>query len=422
MNEGRPGYKGTKIGWIPEEWETINLFDAIRKIKRGPSLAVNNNKIGIRYLTSDNVLNIGVIDWTTVKHLDKKPSELNSIIELQDLILNCVNSKAQIGKVAYVSDIPETTTVGFNNFALQIDQSIFIPKFLSLFLQSKRGSWQIKRVVKPAINQASFSSKDLKFIYAVRPKLTEQKKIAQILSTWYTAIQKTEALIKVKQEQKKGLIQQLLTGKKRFSGFEDEWDVLALENFLMPTLRPIDKPNTPYYALGIRSHCKGSFRRYVEDPNGIFMDTLYKVKNNDFIVNITFAWEGAVAVIKEADEGCLVSHRFPTYTFDENKSLPDFFKQVILQDYFIYKLGTISPGGAGRNRVLSKKDLLKIKLQMPSIEEQQKIASVLYSSDNNIALLQQQLNELKLQKKGLMQQLITGSIRVKVDNRKKVSA
>ena len=81
---------------------------------------------------------------------------------------------------------------------------------------------------------------------------------------------------------------------------------------------------------------------------------------------------------------------------------------------FIYELGVISPGGAGRNRVLSKRDFLKIRIMLPPLEEQKRIANVLCDADREIGLLNQKLETLHCQKKGLMQQLLTGRVRVSV--------
>ncbi|MBU2743397.1 MULTISPECIES: restriction endonuclease subunit S [Acidithiobacillus] len=145
--------------------------------------------------------------------------------------------------------------------------------------------------------------------------------------------------------------------------------------------------------------------KLLEDPAKNSMDQLYEVKANDLIVNITFAWEGAVAIAKERDEGALVSHRFPTYTFEKGRTTPGFFRYFILDKQFVYNLGVISPGGAGRNRVMSKNDFMKLQVALPSPAEQQKIAECLSSLDDLITLEAQKLDSLKAHKKGLMQQL-----------------
>jgi type I restriction enzyme S subunit len=245
------------------------------------------------------------------------------------------------------------------------------------------------------------------------PPLPEQRRIAAILGTWDRAIRLTEQRIAAQQQRKRALMQHLLTGRRRFREFAgSEWNYLKLEEFLIPEQRKVPKPSTTYPAIGVRSHGKGTFQKDDVDPEDVSMDTLYRVRHNDLIVSITFAWEGAIALVRETDDGCLVSHRFPTYVFDAQKVIPEFFRYIILTKWFVFQLGLISPGGAGRNRVLSKNDFLKLKVLLPSLEEQQRIAAVLQAADSELALLAARRAALQRQKHGLMQQLLTGRVRV----------
>ncbi len=198
-----------------------------------------------------------------------------------------------------------------------------------------------------------------------------------------------------------------LVPKLRFPEFREtqSWEETRLAEVLSPILRKKRKPTEPYTGLGLRSHGKGTFLKRLADPEKNAMEDLYEVKCNDLVVNITFAWEGAVAIAQTSDEGALVSHRFPTYTFEKGRATPEFFRYVILDKLFIYKLGVISPGGAGRNRVLSKNDFLKLSVLLPELDEQQKIADCLGSVDDLIAAQARKLDALKTHKKGLMQQL-----------------
>ena len=117
---------------------------------------------------------------------------------------------------------------------------------------------------------------------------------------------------------------------------------------------------------------KGTFQKPDSDPEAIAMDKLYVVRANDLVVNITFAWEGAIAIAQTEDDGGLVSHRFPTYTFKPDQATHRYFKHIIQLKRFKYMLDIISPGGAGRNRVLSKTEFLKLKWNLPSVKEQEK--------------------------------------------------
>ena len=189
------------------------------------------------------------------------------------------------------------------------------------------------------------------------------------------------------------------------------WKKHFLGSFLIPISRSVSKPDKEFLGLGIRSHGKGTFLKPNSDPTKIDMKMLYQVKENDLIVNITFAWEGAIAIIKPKDHGALVSHRFPTYKFETGLVIPEFFKYVIIQDRFKYLLRVISPGGAGRNRVLNKTDFLKLEVEIPPLPEQQKIARILGTWDRAIDLTERLIETKERQKKGLMQQLLTGKVR-----------
>lgn len=190
------------------------------------------------------------------------------------------------------------------------------------------------------------------------------------------------------------------------------WQEYELKDFLKFTPREVGKPKEKYLALGIRSHCKGTFVRKVENPDKVMMDSLYEVKKDDLIVNITFAWEGAVALVKKSDEGALVSHRFPTYIFNRKVVIPEFFKYLIPSRKFIYNLKLISPGGAGRNRVLDKKDFLHLRFAMPPIQEQKKIAEILSSWDKAIETLSRLIDVKAKFKRVLMQKLLIGEFKL----------
>jgi type I restriction enzyme S subunit len=281
--------------------------------------------------------------------------------------------------------------------------------------QYMRSEYFLKQAIKVSMRTGlpKINRDDLNQLSVLLPPLPEQRRIADILDTWDRAIRLTEQRIAAQQQRKRALMQHLLTGRRRFREFAgSEWNYLKLEEFLIPEQRKVPKPSTTYPAIGVRSHGKGTFQKDDVDPEDVSMDTLYRVRHNDLIVSITFAWEGAIALVRETDDGCLVSHRFPTYVFDAQKVIPEFFRYIILTKWFVFQLGLISPGGAGRNRVLSKNDFLKLKVLLPSLEEQQRIAAVLQAADSEMALLAARRAALQRQKHGLMQQLLTGRVRV----------
>ena len=191
-----------------------------------------------------------------------------------------------------------------------------------------------------------------------------------------------------------------------------DWKLGKMSDIIENISRPVPKPDKPYWRLGIKSWAKGTFHTFVDNPDTVDMDELYEVKENDLIVNITFAWEHAIAIAKKEDEGLLVSHRFPTYVFKDGQ-IPEYYQAVISQQYFKDMLDHISPGGAGRNRVLNRKDFLNLPCYIPSLVEQRKIAEVLSTCDRVIELKQQLLDEKHKQKQWLMQILLSSPTNIK---------
>lgn len=257
--------------------------------------------------------------------------------------------------------------------------------------------------------QPKLNSDIVKKIKLLLPSKPEQEKIASFLSTLDTKIEQLSRKAKLLEEYKKGVMQKIFSQEIRFKDDNGsdypEWVEKKLESFLNLTLREVPKPEENYLSIGVRSHCKGTFQKPDSEPHKIAMDKLYLVKENDLIVSITFAWESAIAIVKKEDENGLVSHRFPTYTFNNKVAVFEFFKYVIIQKEFRFMLELISPGGAGRNRVMSKKDFLKLLWTMPSVLEQTKIANFLSSIDEKLLHVNKQLDSTKEFKKALLQQM-----------------
>jgi len=193
------------------------------------------------------------------------------------------------------------------------------------------------------------------------------------------------------------------------------WTLEPLKNILKLELREVNKPKEAYWRLGLRSHVKGTFHELVENPKTVAMDKLYVVKENDLVVNITFAWEHAIEIAGKKDDGKLVSHRFPTFTFKEGND-PLFFKHLIRTKRFKYDLDVASPGGAGRNRVLNKKEFLEIEVLRPPYEEQKQILEILSTANKIIQFKRKKLNKLIEEKRWFCQNILSGKKRIKEFN------
>ena len=399
-----------KANQLPEGW-SLESFSNVVEINSNTLSAYTPDDYSFYYLSLSDV-NSGVINHPAEKICFKSaPDRARRIVKQGDILLSTVRPNLQgFGYVDFNGDDYVCST----GFAVLRPKTNVVGQYLYQFLYSHQVTQYFYSCVVGS-NYPAINNSDIERISLPLPPIDEQKKISQILSTWDRAIEQVQRLIEAKQRQKNQLVSRLLSGQMRFPGFQDEWKQVNLGAFLHPKFRKVVKPVGAYLRLGIRSHGKGTFTSVVDDPETIALTHLFQARKDDLIVNITFAWEGAIALVGPDGDGALVSHRFPTYVFDTSKMLPDYFKHLMVTDRFFYELDLISPGGAGRNRVMNKGDFLKITVTVPDIEEQKKIAGVLGGMDEQIALLNKYLEKLKVQKKGLMQKLLTGEIRVKVD-------
>jgi len=361
-------------------------------------------------IKEDDIHNINIHRYLNEDAVNKSATK---IIPQKSVLLI---SRVGVGKLA-INEQELCTSQDFSNFTPNECSSYYIGYYLlarkNILLNFEQGT-SIK----------GFTTNDIKTLKVKTPTLPEQQKIAAFLTAVDKKIQQLTRKKQLLEQYKKGVMQKIFppvggqvpeirfkpscaeasAGKDDGSDYPD-WEEKRLSEFLIFTLREVPKPSNNYLAIGIRSHCKGTFQKPNSDPSKIAMEKLFVVRENDLVVNITFAWEGAIALVRKEDDGGLVSHRFPTYRFDREIVIHEFFKFVFVQKRFRFTLDLISPGGAGRNRVLSKKELLKIKWTLPLIEEQKKIADFLSNIDNKIESVNKQIEHTQKFKKGLLQQM-----------------
>jgi type I restriction enzyme S subunit len=269
------------------------------------------------------------------------------------------------------------------------------------------------------------------------PPLPEQRKIANILKTWDKAISSTERLIDNSKQQKKALMQQLLTGAhkgKRLlddssKSFEGEWEDISLES--------ISEIMTDYVANGSFQSLRENVMVTDEIDHSLYVrltdlrvglghknQKYTSKKSYDFLKKSSlFGGELLMANIgANVGEVWQMPQVSMPATLAPNMLMTK-FKSCANSKYVYYYLSS----GFGQNRIsrviagsghpkINKTELKQVKVLLPSIKEQQKIAAVLTNADKEIELLEQQLADLKQEKKALMQQLLTGKRRVKIND------
>lgn len=307
-------------------------------------------------------------------------------------------------------DLATASCVLESDIALGGDINIIRTKldniFLAYYLNNKK-KYDIAKLAQGS-SVIHLYSNHLSILKILHPTINEQNKIASFLSSVDLKIELLTKKKELMEQYKKGIMQKIFSQEIRFKDENGnnypDWEKRKIGDICTLTPRKIQKPKKGYWRLGLRSHAKGTFHEYVKDPSKNSMTELFVVKNNDLIVNITFAWEHAIAIASQDDENKLVSHRFPTYSFNDY-AIPNFMYYVVTQKIFKKKMDDISPGGAGRNRVMSKKDFPLIKVFIPHISEQKKITYFLSLIDSKISVIDKELSSVKEFKKGLLQKM-----------------
>ncbi|EOU2059065.1 EcoKI restriction-modification system protein HsdS [Clostridium perfringens] len=381
-------------------------FKQLVKLQRGSSPRpivkyITDSDDGVNWIKIGDVSKGETIINSTKEKITKEGALKSRFVQVGDLILS---NSMSYGR-PYIMGIDGYIHDGW--FVLRDYENNFKRDYLCQLLTSSVIQKQYKKLAAGGVVD-NISSELVNSVSIKLPSLQEQEKIVNFLSKVDSIIEKQEKKVQYWNSYKKGMMQKIFSQKIRFKDENGrdypEWEERALKKIIKEDLYPVNKPSVAYEKLSVRSHAKGTFSSRVDDPETVAMDTLYEVKENQLIVNITFAWEHAIAIVKKEDEGKLVSHRFPTYKFNSD-CYYKFYEYVIKQSSIKYKLGLASPGGAGRNRVLNKKEFLKIEVQHPCFGEQVKIANFLSNIDNIIEKENQKLEELKQWKKGLLQQM-----------------
>ncbi|MCB1948457.1 restriction endonuclease subunit S [Nitrosomonas sp.] len=254
--------------------------------------------------------------------------------------------------------------------------------------------------------------------HVVLPPLPEQQKIAQILSTWDKAIEKLHTLITAKQKRKKALMQQLLTGKKRFAGFEGEWKYKHLAEISYidaKTLSNSTDPNYTFKYISLSDVQEGKINENLKTFTFHNAPSRARrvVHTNDIIIATVRPNLQGFAKIKEVkSKTYIASTGFSTIASKADYS-QDYIYHYLFSSHIVFQINALVVGS--NYPAINSSDVRGLHILCPGFKEQQKIASVLSAADKEIETHQKQLSALKQQKKGLMQQLLTGKKRVKTD-------
>lgn len=246
-------------------------------------------------------------------------------------------------------------------------------------------------------------------LYLLLPPLSEQQQIVAVLDKLDETITSTQALLTAKRAYKRGLMQQLLTGQKRFPEFEGQpLPLVAIGEMIAESQEPIGVSNF-HERITVRLNLNGVEARIVRGTETEEGTIYFRRRAGQFIYGKQNLYKGAIGIIPPELDGFASTSDMPAFDFASTVH-PQWFLFMMSREDFYPMLEKIATG-TGSKRI-QPASLFKIKVPFPSLPEQQRIAAVLTACDQEIELLQAQLRQWQQQKKGLMQQLLTGQLRV----------
>ena len=384
------GYKATALGIIPQEWEVrpLNYLGAICSGGTPDTEVAEYWNGDIAWCTPSDItkLDTKYIESTEVKITAKGLKESSATLLPPRSIVVC--TRATIGNAA-ICNTEIATNQGFKNI---IPNEKTNPEWLYyIIIYSK------PRLVRFGCGSTflEVSKKDFSRFKIAVPPLAEQRKIAEVLSVWDEAIEKQARLIEKLALRKRALMQRLLSAKLRLPGFSEPWKKVKLgdvaELYQPQTIQSEDLSQTGYPVYG---------------ANGLI--GYYNNYNHEYPQVVITCRGSSCGTVNFTPGKCWITGNAMVLNVDNNRDVnKSFFYYLISNSSFVNLIS-----GSGQPQIV-RQPLLKFELHIPTLKEQTAIAEMLTASDREIELAKEKLERLRRQKRGLMQQLLTGKKRVK---------
>ena len=403
------GYKNSPLGIIPKEWEVKRIGD-FGKVITGSTPPTNDlTNYGSSYKF------VGPIDITdrkyigkTEKSLSEKGFALSRCMPKNTILFTCIGST--IGKCA-IADEDLTSNQQINAVICNTNHN-----YEFLYYELSNRSEKIRKIAAeqavPIINKSTFENYKI-----VCPPLSEQKNIANILCLWDTAIEKQSELIEKLKLRKRALMQQLLTGKKRLPGFSGEWKCIKLGEIAERVTRKNEEDNKNVVTISAQRGFVVQTDFFNKSVASEALDNYFLILKDEFCYNKSYSNGYPMGAIKRltAFDKAVVTTLYICFKLKELSNINiDFFEQYCESGIFNKELVKVANEGGRAHGLLNvtPSDFFNMHMRIPNLDEQNVIATVLVNADKEIELAHEKLAGLQSQKRGLMQQLLTGKKRI----------
>ncbi|MCI6923697.1 MAG: restriction endonuclease subunit S [Oscillospiraceae bacterium] len=403
------GYKKTKVGIVPEEWEVKQLSQVLNKQTR------KNIDNSIHNVLTNSATQ-GIIsqsDYFDKQIANDENTDGYYIVENGYFVYNPrISVSAPCGPFnKYYGNDTGIMSPLYTVYKL-IDKSPYYSEYLSYYYSSANWHRYMNEIANYGArsDRMNVTGNDMDEMPLPYPPLAEQEKIAEILAAQDKVIALKEKLLEEKKNQKKYLMQQLLTGKKRLPGFSGEWKKTKLKKLLKErktySQKGLEYPHVTLSNEGIYAKTE----RYDRDHLVKAEDKEYKITLlNDICYNPANLKFGAICLNDFGN--AIFSPIYVTFEVTENANLR-FISSYMMRWDFINAVRKYEEGTVYERMAVKPEDLLNYEVLLPSLDEQKAIAAILTNTDKEISLIQESIEQEKQKKKALMQLLLSGIVRV----------
>lgn len=395
-----------------EDWDTVLLGD-IASISSGGTPSRKKPELWggeIPWATTSEV------DFSTITHTEQKITQLGiehssaKVFPAGTLLMAMYGQGKTRGKVATLGIDASTNQACA---AIQLNHDCHT----GFYFQYLQHRYLYIRGLSNSGGQDNLSGSIIRKIQVVKPPLTEQKQIAEVLSSWDKAITITEQLLANSQQQKKALMQQLLTGKRRLPGFHEEWATHRLGDSFSRVSTKNQGASTNVVTMSAKHGLIRQEEFFKKTVASATLDNYFLLRKGQFAYNKSYSNGYPMGIIKRLNrysDGVVTTLYICFEASDSENICAEYFEQFFDSGLLNRGLSKVANEGGRAHGLLNVKpgDFFNLSMSIPEHEEQLAIAKVLTTADRETAVIEDKLDSLRLEKKALMQQLLTGNHRV----------
>lgn len=415
--EVKPGYKLTEVGVIPVDWEITPLARLVRSVEYGSS-AKSDIQGAVPVLRMGN-LQGGKINWNDLVYSNDAAEISKYTLRPGDVLFNRTNTIDLVGKTSLYDGQQPAIFAGYL-IRINVSPELLDSRFLNYILNTELARKHSAKILSVAVGQANINSQKLKtYPIPIPPTKAEQEAIAEALSDADALIESLEQLVAKKRQIKHGAMQELLTGQKRLPGFTGEWEMKRLGDLgrwtggMTPSMR-----NPHYWNGGTIPWISSGDVKVVRLMATAFSITALAVKDR----TTNFLPAGALIVVTRSG---ILRKYLPVAMNMMPMAINQDIKALLLNDevepeYVLHSViahgdqilaSCLKSGTTVESIELSWLKKFTIPLP-PTTAEQSAIAAILSEMDAEIAALEAKLVKARQVKAGMMQELLTGRIRL----------